>query len=443
MKLRSELLRTAQLAAPLVLGQLLAFSISFVDTMMAGRFDALTLAAVAIGSAVWQSMLLFVIGVMMAIPPFVSHLDGADHREKVGGLIQQASYIALALALLYILVLSNAELLLVTVGVEPSIVPLALGYLDGISWGVPALCGFLLLRMLSEGLSITRPIVYFGLLGLAVNIPANYLLIFGHFGAPRLGATGCGYASSIAQWLQFLGILGYVLRHHSFRSVQLFQQWTAPDWRSIRGLLSLGLPIGGSIFVEGSLFSAAALLMGKLGPTVAAAHQVAINFTGLMFMLPLGIGMALTVRIGNALGRGDPAAARLVGLIGFAMVLCTQVTSAALMLLFPEVVAALYTDDPLVRDTVVSLLFLAAIFQLPDGLQAAGAGALRGLKDSRIPMLFTILAYWLVGLPLGYLLGLEMGYGAEGMWGGLIAGLTVAASLMISRFFRLSLSGAR
>jgi MATE family multidrug resistance protein len=436
--MRGELRRTLTLAGPLILGQVAALAISFVDTVMAGRLGALTLAAVSIGGAVWSAALLFSIGVLMAVPPLVSQLVGAGRTGETGALMGQAMYIAAGLALLFLLALLNAEPLLVLVGVEPQIVPLAIGYLYAIAWGIPALCGFLLLRMTSEGLSIARAAMYFGLLGLALNIPANYVLMFGHLGFPKLGASGCGYASSLTQWVQFIGILIYMRRHRPYRAAHLFQRLPRPHWSTIRRLLHLGLPIGGSVFVEGSLFATVALLMGTLGAEPAAAHQVAINFSGLVFMIPLGVGMAMTVRIGNALGRRDPVGVHRAARAGFSIVLFTQCLSAVFMLGFPGLIAALYTDDLGVRALVVELLFLAAIFQLPDGLQVAAAGALRGIKDTRIPMLFTVVAYWLIGLPVGYVLGIHLDYGARGMWGGLIGGLSVAAMLMIGRFLRLS-----
>ena len=438
MSLQHEIRSTLTLATPLILGQVAALAISFVDTVMAGRLGPLTLAAVSIGGAVWSAALLFTIGVLMAIPPLVSHLAGAGRTRETGSLVGQAIYVALVLALLFLLLVLNAEPLLELVGVEPQIVPLAIGYLDAIAWGVPGLCGFLLLRMVSEGLAIARAAMYFGLLGLAINIPANYVLMFGHLGFPKLGAVGCGYASSLTQWLQFAGILAYARLHSRYRPARLFQPLRRPHWPTLDRLLRLGLPIGASVFVEGSLFATVALLMGTLGATAAAAHQVAINFSGLVFMVPLGVGMAMTVRIGNALGREDAAGVHAAARAGFVIVLFTQCLSAAVMLFFPGLLAALYTNDRVVQALVVDLLFLAAIFQLPDGLQVAGAGALRGLKDTRIPMLFTIVAYWLIGLPTGYALGIGLDHGAKGMWVGLIGGLAVAAFLMIGRFRRLS-----
>jgi len=438
MTLGRDIRRTLLLATPLVLGQLAALAINFVDTIMAGRLDALTLAAVAIGGAVWSAGLLFIIGVLMAVPPHVSRLDGAGRSRDVGAFIHQTSYLAVGLAAFFFIYLRSAEPLLRLMQVAPEIIPPALGYLDAIAWSTPGLCGFLLLRMLSEGLSQPRPVMYFGLLGLLINIPANYVLMFGHLGFPRMGAVGCGYASAITLWLQLGGILLYVRWKPVFRHTGLFSSPSLPDTRQLLQLLKLGLPIGGTVFVEGSLFATAALLLGSLGTITTAAHQAAINYSGLMFMIPLGVSMAMTVRIGNALGRQDPVAARLAGRAGFSMVLLTQLGSASFMLLFPDLIASIYTNDLQVHELIVQLLFLAAIFQLPDGLQASAAGALRGYKDTRRPMLITVIAYWMVGLPLGWGLGIHLGYGAKGMWVGLIAGLSIAATLLLLRYRSLA-----
>ena len=207
-----------------------------------------------------------------------------------------------------------------------------------------------------------------------------------------------------------------------------------PDWRKIWSLLKVGLPIAVSIFVEGSLFVGAALLIGRLGPAPAASHLIAINFSALMFMIPIGLSSAVSIRVGNAIGRKDMEAARYAGLIGVLIILGFQTVSFTGMLLFPELIVSIYTDDPVVAPLAVSLLFYAAIFQYPDGLQMVAAGTLRGYKDTRMPMLYMVISFWIVGMTLGYNLTFGQGMGPAGMWIGMIAGLTVAAGLMLLRF---------
>jgi len=228
------------------------------------------------------------------------------------------------------------------------------------------------------------------------------------------------------------------MKHHYYQSFELFKKLDPPNWAEISSLLRLGLPIAVSISIEGSLFVAAALLIGRLGPLPSAAHLIAINFSALLFMIPLGLSSAVSVRVGNALGRDDPGAARYAGIIGLLIVACMQCFNMAVMILFPSLIVGIYTNDVMVGSLAVSLLVFAAIFQLPDGLQICAAGALRGLKDTRIPMFYNLVAYWLVGMSLGYYLTFNAAMGPAGMWIGMIAGLFVGALLLTGRFMKLT-----
>jgi len=404
----------------------------FVDTVMVGRLGALELSAVGIGGAVWLTLALFVIGVLMMLPPTISHLIGEDRRDKVGYVVHQAFYIALVLGILLTLALRSCEPVLNVLNIAPDIIEVTMRYLRATSWGAPAFTVFLMLRMTSEGLAMTRTSMAFGILGLLINIPSNYILIFGHLGFPQLGAEGAGFATSVVQWVQLIAL--YLWGRIAFRGTRIYESLALPDWSRIGELLHLGLPIGIAVFIEGSLFGMVALLLGSFGINVVAAHQVAINFSGLLFMVPLGISTVVTIRVGEAYGRGDQQGIRDAARAGFIIVLCTQILSASLILLFADNIASLYTDDLVVINIALQFLFLAAVFQIPDGIQVVSAGALRGLKDTRIPMVYTIIAYWLIGIPGGYLLGITFAYGAEGIWWGLILGLTVAAVLLYRRF---------
>jgi len=225
-----------------------------------------------------------------------------------------------------------------------------------------------------------------------------------------------------------------VRSHSHFKPYELFKGWDRPQWVPIKKLIAIGLPIGTGIFVEGSLFVGAALLIARLGPLPASAHLVAINYSALMFMVPLGLASAITTRVGNALGRGDPQAARYAGLIGLFIMLFTQTLSASSMLLFPELIVGIYTDDAAITVIAVQLLFFSAIFQYADGIQICAAGALRGLKDTVVPMFINIVSYLLIGLSVGYYLTFERAMGPSGMWIGMIVGLSFGAVLLLSRF---------
>ena len=437
-RLGYEIRRTLLLAGPLIVGQLTSFGMNFVDTVMAGRLGRIDLGAIAIGSSIWAAGLLFILGVLMSVSPAVSQLDGAGRRAQAGEVTRQALWIALALAGLMWLVMRNTGWIMDVLELDARVASLALGYLKAMSWGAPALTGMLALRYFSEGTGLTRPTMYIGLMGIACNIPLNYVLMFGKLGFPAMGAVGCGWATAIVFWLQLLALAGYIATRPHYRPFGLYARWSRPNPREIRGLLAVGLPIGLMIFFEGSLFVGAALLIGTLGALPIASHQVAINFASMSFMIPVGLSGAITVRVGNAMGRRDFHGARVAGLVGIGIAGVFGACSATIMFLFPEAIARIYTAEREVIELAASLILLAAIFQVSDGLQVAAAGALRGLKDTRIPMLYSILAYWLVGMSLGWWLTFPQKWGPAGMWTGLIAGLSVAAVLLGLRFWRAS-----
>ncbi|MEE4638011.1 MAG: MATE family efflux transporter [Wenzhouxiangella sp.] len=433
-----EVRRTLVLAAPLVIGQLTNFGMNFVDTVMAGRIGKVDLGAIAVGSSIWAAGFLFTLGVLLAVSATVSQLDGAGRPSQAGEFTRQALWLALVLAAGLILLALSAGRVMNALEVEPAVAELAMGYLRAIAWGAPALVLMLTLRFFSEGIGHTRPTMYVGVLGIACNIPLNWMLMFGNLGFPALGAVGAGWATAIVLWLQLFLMIIWIAWRPQYRPFDVFGRFSAPNLREIRALLKVGLPIGFMVLMEGGLFAASALLVGILGALPVAAHQVAMNYTGLVFMVPLGLAGAITVRVGNAIGRGDPAAARRAGLVGIGIALVFAVCSASVILLFPEAIVRLYTTDPEVIVLAASLLLYAAIFQISDGLQVAAAGALRGLKDTRIPMLYSVFAYWMVGMSVGWWLTFRAEWGPAGMWVGILTGLTVAAVLLSARYWRLS-----
>jgi MATE family multidrug resistance protein len=437
----AEIRRTLHLAAPVMIGQLAVFSMNFVDTVMSGRLPNrdIALAGLGIGGAVWSAQLMFILGVLMAVQPSVAQLDGAGRRIEAGAYARQVFWIAITFAVPFWFICHFSEPLLNAFAIDPLIVPTAAGYLRAMSWGAPALCLTFLLRFFSEGSGHTRLTMVYGVLGASLNIPLNYVLMFGKLGFPALGTVGCGIASAIVMWVSFLMLLGYMSFHSHFKEYNLFSRLDAPDWKQIVDHLKVSLPIAVAIFVEGSLFIGAALLIGRLGPVPAASHLIAINFSALVFMIPIGLASAISIRVGNAIGRGEPGAARYAGTIGIAIVLGFQTISASMMFFFPDVIVGIYTDDVTVAPLAVSLLFYAAIFQYSDGIQMCATGALRGYKDTRAPMVYTVISYWIVGMTLGYYLTFNAGMGPAGMWIGMIAGLSVAAILMLNRFNRISL----
>lgn len=428
---------TVRLALPLIAAQLAAVGMNVVDAMLSGHLGAHTQAAVTTGAGVWSLAIITAIGTMMAVPPSVAQLDGAGRRHEVGALFRQALWIAAGLGVLLWLGVRSAAPLLDVIGVVPTLRADVVAFLHAIGWGAPALAAFFALRGLSEGLSLTRPSMYFSFGGLLVLAPLGYVLMYGKLGVAPMGARGSGIATAIVLWLEMLGFAAYVLRHRNYRALGLLDRFEWPRPRVIAELLGIGLPMAVTLLMEGGLFVAVALAIATLGEAVTAAHQIALNVATVAFMVPLGLALAITVRVGHAVGRGDGEGVRYAGYCGIALALAAQFVSCGLMLGVPHGIAALYTHDAGVIALATQLLVLAGLFQFSDGIQVASNGALRGLKDTRVPMLITGFAYWGVGMPVGGWLAFGAGYGARGMWMGLIAGLTVAALLLFARFRRL------
>jgi MATE family multidrug resistance protein len=443
-RFRDELRTSARLAAPLIAGHVSSGLIGFVDAVIAGHHGTATLAAVSIGTALFWLPLLVPMGTLIALPASVSQLDGAGRRGEIAPLFRQAMWLALALGVVMFAFLSAIPLALETMGIAPEIRPGATAFVHGIRWGVPALALYLCMRYLCDGLHHTMPTMVIGFGGLVLLVPLGYAMAFGVDGLlPEMGAGGLGIASGLVMWAQALAMAAYLLRTRRFHDLHLFGHLDPPRAAPIRDLLVTGLPIGLTWLMEGGLFVATALLIGRLGEVPSAAHQIAINVSSLCFMVPMALAEATTVRVGHAVGRGDRDGLRRAAFAGYALVVITQLTTGSSLFLANDAIAGLYTADAAVAALAATLLLMAATFQFPDGIQVLSIGALRGLKDTRTPMLIAALAYWGIGMPLGAVLGLGVGaftpaMGPKGMWIGLIAGLTVAAILLSTRFVRLS-----
>ncbi|HEY8587638.1 MAG TPA: MATE family efflux transporter [Rhodanobacter sp.] len=435
-RLLHEVRATVHLALPLICAQLAAIGSNVIDTVLAGHVSEHVLGAVAVGANIWSLAIVSGIGMMMAVPPSVAQLDGAGRRGEIGAVFRQSLWLALGVGMLLWFAVRHAGPLIAFIGVTPSLHHDVQRFLLAISWGAPALTCYFALRGLSEGLSLARPSMYFSLGGLVVLAPLGYVLMFGKLGIPPQGAHGCGVATAIVLWLELLAFGIYVAVRRHYQGLGLFDRFDWPDLRRIGQLVHIGLPMTVSLLAEAGLFVATALIIATLGESVIASHQVAINIASFFFMIPLGLAMAITVRVGNAVGRGDERGVRYAGFCGVGLTLITQVISAGLLLGLPHFIAALYTRDASVIALAAQLIMLAGLFQFSDGIQVAANGALRGLKDTRVPMVITLFAYWAVGMPVGWWLTFHHGMGARGMWIGLIAGLSVAAVMLFTRFWR-------
>ena len=435
----TEVRATATLALPLVLGHVSTGLIGFVDNVIAGHHGTQTLASVTVGTALLWLPMMVPIGTLISLTASVSQLAGAGRRDEIGPLFRQALWLSLGLGVLMFAFLSLAPYALAAFGIAPEIIPGAKAFLHGIRWGVPALTLYFCMRYLSEGMHWTLPTMVLGFGGLLVLGPLGYVLTFGKLGFPEMGAGGLGVASAIMMWLQATAFAVYLWNSKRFAALRLFSHFEWPRLAPIRQLLKTGLPIGITVLMEGGLFIATALLIARLGATSAAAHQIAINVAALCFMIPMGVAEATTIRVGHAVGQQDAHGVRRAARAGYLIVLATQALSALALLFGHDAVVALYTRDAAVAALAGILLLYAAAFQFPDGIQVLSAGALRGLKDTRVPMWLAAFSYWGLGMPLGAGLGLGLGWGPQGMWLGLILGLTAAAVLMTWRFRNSSL----
>ncbi|MDE2090875.1 MAG: MATE family efflux transporter [Gammaproteobacteria bacterium] len=442
--LRAEAGATLMLAGPLIIHNLALVGMALTDTIMAGLLGANILAAVAVGSNLWAPVFLFTLGVLMALSPTTAHLYGAGKTRDIGHYVRQMAWLSQLLGWGGFFLLRSTAPLMHLIHIEADIVPNASAYLHALAWGLPGMCLYQTLRFTSEGLGHTRPMLAIAMLGLVINGVLDYVLMYGRLGLPALGAVGCGYATATSQWLMFLGLLIYMRRRALYRPLEIFARFEWPQWAPQWELMWLGIPIALGIFMESSLFAGVGLMMGTLGTKIVAAHQIALNYASFVFMVPMSIALAIAVRVGHALGRGDSQGARLAGFVGIGLCACFELLSALSMLLFPQLIVGVYTRDAGVTHIAVGLLYIGAIFQISDGLQVSAAGALRGYKDTRIPMLITLIAYWLVGFPLAWLFGIPLHLGPQMIWAGFIAGLTVAAVLLLRRFMLLSrpVSGA-
>jgi len=434
---------------------------SVVDVMMTGRQSPTALAAVSVGSSLWMPLMLFMTGTLMGLTPVVAHMLGGQRQAAIRPAVHQALWIALVLGILsagclWYLVTPIFQVMDVPEDVANS----SVAYLTAVAFGMPGIALFQALRAFSDGMNHTRPALWISLVGLSVNIPANYLLIYGGDGLvellglwvptplqqlPALGALGCGIATAISMWTMALAMMIYTRRGRVYRSVSLWTHIVLPQWSGIRELLFVGLPIGVAIFVEVTLFTLIALFIASFGEITVAAHQIALSYTTILFMLPMSLSMALTVRVGNTLGQQRYERARQVAWNGITISLLTAAINSALIWLTGRWVISLYTPNPDVQALAASLLTLAVFFQVSDSLQANLAGALRGYKDTRVVMLITVLSYWTVGLGGGHWLG-GIGFessgalGVHGYWIGLIAGLSTAALLLGWRLHQISRS---
>jgi MATE family multidrug resistance protein len=424
--------------------QLAQMSMGVMDAVMAGRYSSIDLAGVALGGSVlWPVMMLFM-GLIQAVTPTVSQLNGAGRQSQVGEVIRQGLWMAIGGGLVASAILNNIGGVYLWMDVDPRAVAISVPYLTMTSLGLPALMCFFCLRFLADGMGYTRPALYIAVIALLIKLPLNYVLIYGKFGLPELGGVGCGVAQAIIMWFQLLAML-FVVTRHRFRITQWTSRFSLPKWHRIKPLLIIGLPIGATIFAEIGLFSFTTLLLGRYGAEVVAAHNIAMNINGVLFMPALALGMAATIRIGFRVGAGEIDEARLSAAIVIGMTLCIALAGSAMIFVLRSFMVSMYTIDPQVSELATALLLFVVFFLVFDATQTTCVGALRGYKDTKRPMYIALVSYWVIGLPVGIILGLGLigePMGVYGFWLGLALGVGTAASFLGVRLWRMSANSA-
>jgi MATE family multidrug resistance protein len=445
--IRAEIITMWRLSWPMLVGQLATVGMGVADVAMTGHVSADELAAVSLGASVWSIVLVTVMGVMMAINTVVAHEMGAGRTDQIPHSVRAALWKGLIVGLAGCLVANLCTLLFDHIGLDAHVADRASLFLHVISLGMPAFACYRALYGYTTSLNQTRPVMVIALGGLAFNVLVNWLLVFGNLGFPQMGAIGCAVATAIGMWLMLGAMVWWVRVAPAYRATYPFGKWEGPDWQEIGAMFRLGLPIGVTYFAEVSAFGAISLLVARFGVVQVSAHQIALNFVSLVFMVPLSFGIALMTRVGQALGEGNPQRARFVGWVGVGMSVAFGVLSAGFILLFRWEIARAYTSDLAVQQMCVQLLLFAALFQLSDSTQVAVASAIRGYKVTRGPMVIQLLAFWGVSLPVGCVLGLAPAWfpwspsapmSATGFWMGLVLGLTVAAVLLTWAYQRLA-----
>jgi len=437
---RAESLALWRLTWPILIGQLATVGMSVAEVAMAGHASAQDLASVSLGTSIWIMVIITLIGITLAVNPVVSHHVGAKNFAAVPPVVRQALWKALGVGLLAVVVANLASLVFDHLSLEPQVRDLARAFVRSSSLALPAFALYRVLYGYSASLDQTKPLMVTALLSLLLNVLVNWVLVFGKLGFAPMGGLGCAWATVVCVWFNLVALWWWMRRAPAYRATWPFDRFEAPNWPQIRSLLALGLPIGVTYFAEVSAFSLIALMVARFGSTEVAAHQIALNFSSLVFMVPLSLGMALLTRVSQALGAGDPVAARFRAWVGVAISLAFAVVSAVGMAVFNYSIAAAYTRDVAVIALAAQLLFVAAIFQLSDATQVAASSAIRGYKVTRAPMLIHLTAFWVVSLPLGFALGIapqgwpwvpNEPWGAKGFWVALVIGLTIAAAGLV------------
>ncbi|BBN81729.1 putative multidrug resistance protein NorM [Pseudoalteromonas sp. A25] len=427
--------RLLQLATPVFFAQITLVLMSVVDTMMAGQVSANDLAALSIATGIWNPLLFSLQGILLAITGIVAHCHGAKDISSIKSHFQQGIYLALILTVLSLILAKFTPHVFSKLGTSTDITDLSQQYIDFVKWGVLGFLLFSIYRNVTEGVGLTKPAFYISLIGLAVNVIANYIFIYGKLGMPAYGSAGCGLATALVFWAMAVAQWLYCKRSTIMRNLSLLSPFSKPDLSAIGYIAKLGLPICLATFFEVTLFACIPLFIADLGAIAVSGHQIAASVTTVLFMMPLSLSMAIAIRIGNLSGQQAYQQLKAAVFTSFCLAAFIAFFVAMLTFLARDSIVWLYTNNEQVAVLASSIIVLACVYQLPDALQVAANGVLRGLKYTKPISYITFISYWLIGFSLGYVLAktdlLVPAMGPEGFWLGIIMGLSAAAILLL------------
>ena len=436
-KIAFELKVFISLAIPIYFSQLATHATGVIAAMMTGNYSTVDQAAVATGNMLFWPVFFGLGGSLFIVTAYVAQYYGAKKHDQIGPLLKQAFWLCIPLIILVSLYLAFADNLLNFFKTPMEVQKITKNYLLGLMVGTPALFLFQPLKSFSEGITRPLPITIINLGMVTLSAFLNYVLIFGKFGFPELGGTGCGISFAVSAWSALIALTIYIYFSKPYKKANLFKNYHGPDMNKIKEIFKLGFPIGACIFVEFGLFSGSGLLLSNLGENTIASHAIAMQVTTVTFMLPLSIGLAAAVRSGNLLGAGEFIRARFSSFFAIIIAVTLACFNFILLYNFGTLFASYFNTDPAVITLSGSLIFIAAFMQISDGISFTGQGALRGYKDTLAPLYIMIIAFWCFGLPIGYMLGLTdilfPSQGAKGMWIGLCFGVLLASLLVFLR----------
>lgn len=431
-----------KLSIPVIIAQLAQTGITFVDTILAGHYSDIALSGVALAVSIWLPTILFGQGLLSVLTPIVANLNGAGQRQQIADHTRQGLVIATVLSIFLMTILYHSDKLIalrtsMDNDIDPEMIHVAVYFLRSIMWGVPGFLYFLVYRFQCEGLSNTKPTMYVMFIALIANIPINYMLIYGKLGLPAFGGIGCGITGAIIFWLMFILIKCYVMMTPNQRDIRNTPFNTLFNYKILKRIIILGIPLALAYFFEVSLFAIIALMIAPLGKTVVASHQIVFALSSMTFTLPLSLGVATSIRVGYLLGKQQILYAKLTSYISLLIAFSLSLIVAIILVVFRQFFITWFTDDISIIQISLHLIILLAIYQVFDYLQVTASNVLRGYKDTKSIFYITLVSYWLIGLPLGYILGLTNiitePLGAAGFWISIIFGLLFASILLIIR----------